>query len=525
MPTADELPIDTSASALDMANEIFGSGVTVTGATYSGDPLSSGTYSDGIATSNGVVPGDTGVILSTGLATDFTNSDGSLDTNTAGNTTTNTSGIDNDADFNALAGTNTFDASILEVDFIPTGDFVTVDFVIASEEYPEWINSTFLDVVGVWVNGVQATVSIGNGSASVGNINASTAPNLYNDNTSDQFNTEMDGFTITLTFVAPVNTGVTNTLRIGVADVSDSNYDTNLLVAGGSVQSTIVTQDDSVTLGNNDTQIVDVLANDLSSGGTLSVTQINGTPVTNPGDSVTLGTGQTVTLNADGTLTVEGDSDNETVYFTYTAQDASGNSDTAIVEVEQVPCFAAGTRIETARGPIAVERLRIGDQVRTLDCGYMPILWIGSSQSATTEANRPVLIRAGRFGTVEDVVVSANHAVLIRQSRAQMLFEDSEVLVRAKHLVDGRSVLWQPHVHHVTYYHVLLDSHQIIEAHGLLSESFLPGKLTMPHIHAVNRAHIFRHFPNLAKDPESYGPTARLVLKAYETLPLLERAA
>lgn len=264
MPIAQELPIDINATALQMANAIFGSGVTVSSATYSGDFRSSGIYSSGDTVSPGVVPGDTGVIMSTGLVADFTNNSGTTNTNISGSTGTNTTGINFDSDFNTLAGRNTFDAAFLEVVFTPAGDFITVDFVIASDEYPEFVNSTFLDTVGVWVNGVEATVSIGNGQASIGNINSATTPNLYKDNTSDQFNTEMDGITVTLTFVAPVNAGVPNTIKLGVADTSDPNYDTNFLIAGGSIQSSIVAQDDSANAGLNSSKTINVLDNDLS---------------------------------------------------------------------------------------------------------------------------------------------------------------------------------------------------------------------------------------------------------------------
>lgn len=54
-------------------------------------------------------------------------------------------------------------------------------------------------------------------AAGVSNINQSTQPNLMNDNTADQFNTEMDGFTITLSLTIPVNVGQVNSIRIGVA--------------------------------------------------------------------------------------------------------------------------------------------------------------------------------------------------------------------------------------------------------------------------------------------------------------------
>ncbi len=69
MVNATELPIDINASAIAMANEIFGDGVTVVSASYTGDNRSSGIYSQGDTISPGATPSDTGVILSTGRAT------------------------------------------------------------------------------------------------------------------------------------------------------------------------------------------------------------------------------------------------------------------------------------------------------------------------------------------------------------------------------------------------------------------------------------------------------------------------
>lgn len=135
MATGAELTYQTSATALQMANSIFGDGVTVTGASYSGPTNSKAIYSNG-QLSPGVVPGTTGVILSTGNAADFTHSSG--DPNRSTGTSTNTAGTDNNALFNALAGTNTFDAVWLNVDFIPTSNVMTMRFVLASEEYPEY---------------------------------------------------------------------------------------------------------------------------------------------------------------------------------------------------------------------------------------------------------------------------------------------------------------------------------------------------------------------------------------------------
>jgi len=184
MVAASELPIDTNATALQMAQNIFGDGVVVSGATFFGDNDSSGIYTNGDSVAPGVTPGDTGVILSTGGADDFTNSSGQSNQST--NTSTNTRGINNDSQLNAAAGTNTRDAAILDIDFTPTGDFMTMQFVFSSEEYPEFQNSVYQDFVGVWINGTLVDMAVGNGDTDPGNINSTNNSNLYIDNTSDQ---------------------------------------------------------------------------------------------------------------------------------------------------------------------------------------------------------------------------------------------------------------------------------------------------------------------------------------------------
>ena len=519
MATATELPINTGASALQLANEIFGEGVTVTSATYSGDYRSSGIYSNGDTVSPDATPGDTGVILSTGKVTDFTNSSGTSNTNLSASTTTDTQGVDNDADFNAIAGTKTYDAAFLEVQFTPVGDLLTIDFVLSSEEYPEYIGTDFNDVIGVWVNGVQAHVTIGDGSASIGNVNGGVTSNLYHDNTQDQFNTEMDGFTVTLTFVAPVNPGEINTIKIGVADVSDAKYDTNLLIAGGSVQTAIVAQDDLLTMGHNDTKVLDVLDNDHSAGGALTITHINGTPVA-AGDTITLGSGQQVTLNADGTFTIAGDSDGEKVYFNYSVLDETGHTDTAMVAVEQVPCFVRGTLIATPQGEMPIEWLRPGMLVCVQDGPPQPVRWLGWRTVPATGAHRPVLLNAGPFGLRRPLMVSQQHRMMLSGAQAELMFGQPEVLIKARDLIDGQSVCLVEDLDDVTYVHLLFDRHEVITANGAPSESYLPGPQTMPGFDAATQAELRALFPEIGPDGTGYGPAARLALSSKEARPL-----
>lgn len=93
MVKAVKLPVVTNVNATQMANAIFGSGTKVISAKYSGDAASKGIYSNGLATSPGVLPSDTGVILSTGRADAFTTAANTANktnasTNTLGRTTT-----------------------------------------------------------------------------------------------------------------------------------------------------------------------------------------------------------------------------------------------------------------------------------------------------------------------------------------------------------------------------------------------------------------------------------------------------
>ena len=119
-------------------------------------------------------------------------------------------------------------------------------------------------------------MAVGNGDTDPGNVNGTNNQNLYNDNTSDQFNTEMDGFTVTLTLTIPVVSGSTNSIRIAIADVSDSSYDSNLLIAGDSLQTSVIALAYSTNVYPNGATNLDVLANDTNGGvGTLTITHLN----------------------------------------------------------------------------------------------------------------------------------------------------------------------------------------------------------------------------------------------------------
>ncbi len=186
-----------------------------------------------------------------------------------------------------------------------------------------------------------------------------------------------------------------------------------------------------------------------------------------------------------------------------------------------VPCFTPGTPIATARGDIAVERLVAGDLVQTRDSGLQPLRWVGTRtlgarDVAAEDRLRPVHIAPGALGSGRPgrgLVVSPQHRVLVVGARAELLFGEPEVLVAALHLV-GLPGISRGGAGAVTYLHLMFDRHEIVQSHGLWSESFQPADRTLSGMDMAQRAEIEALFPAL--DGFRAFACARRALKAHE---------
>ena len=181
-----------------------------------------------------------------------------------------------------------------------------------------------------------------------------------------------------------------------------------------------------------------------------------------------------------------------------------------------VICFASGTLIETQSGEVAIDDLCVGDMVLTMDHGYQPIRWIGSTKRPATGDLAPILIRKGALGNTRDLRVSPQHRMLLSGWQAEVLFGESEVLATAKSLVNDHSIL-REEGGEVEYFHMLFDTHEIVYAEGAPSESFHPGAEGWKALDAPTRNEILELFPQLANGNfDSYGPSARPSLKHQE---------
>lgn len=141
----------------------------------------------------------------------------------------------------------------------------------------------------------------------------------------------------------------------------------------------------------------------------------------------------------------------------------------------EVACvsFSRGTLVTLASGvQTPIQDLVPGDMILTRDDGPRPLRWIGSSTARAVGEFAPVRIRTGALNNSGDLVVSPESRLFIYQRSDALGVGRHEVMVRARHLVNGDSIVQQDGGF-VDYFHLLFDEHQIIYAEGIAAETML----------------------------------------------------
>jgi T5SS/PEP-CTERM-associated repeat protein len=180
------------------------------------------------------------------------------------------------------------------------------------------------------------------------------------------------------------------------------------------------------------------------------------------------------------------------------AQDGSGNGTDV---TENVACYCRGTMILTENGEVPVEDLSIGDWLMTASGVHRSIKWIGKRGYGGRfiigkRDVLPICFKAGSLGDnlpKRDLWISPHHAMYLEGR-----------LIEAKDLVNGVSIIHAAQVKHVEYFHVELESHDVIVAEGALSETFIDDDSRgMFH----NAHEYFALYPgNVAHLPNYYAP-------------------
>jgi len=175
--------------------------------------------------------------------------------------------------------------------------------------------------------------------------------------------------------------------------------------------------------------------------------------------------------------------------------------------------FCTGTMITLAGAQRAIEALQPGDRVLTRDSGPQPLRFVGRANLRALGSFAPVVISAGTLGNEGDLVVSPHHRVFLYQRGARRLGDTAELLVQAKHLVDGESV-WRREGGYVDYYSLVFDRHEIIYAEGIPCESLQVSEATMQMMPEALAQSLRAQFPGLAHRPHFGTEAGRAELDA-----------
>ena len=228
----------------------------------------------------------------------------------------------------------------------------------------------------------------------------------------------------------------------------------------------------------NGTLELDYTTNQVS--GTYSVSgDVSGTHQIQIGGAITKNGNTTSFTDGQLSLSFSGERPSQADLITYKTDPSNPSSPTysstdeptpQLSSSDTAPCFSSRTAIMTVRGAVAVEHLAVGDDILTASGATRTIRWIGHRKVDCRACRRelmPIRIAAGAFGRgvpARDLYLSPGHAICV-----DVL---GTVLIPASLLANGASIA-QVEVDEVTYWHVELDSHDVILAENLPCESYL----------------------------------------------------
>ncbi len=227
-----QLNVQHGLNGQTLGEILSGENIQVSNASVSGNALQHGSFT---FSGNGLQV-TSGVILSTGNIHD------AVGPNSSHNTSTSFGGPGNPLLTN-LANSQTYDATVLEFDFEVQSDEIEFNFIFLSEEYNEYVGTTYNDVFAFYISGPgingQENLAVVPGTTtpvSINTINNDSFWQFYHDNTNGNTNIEFDGFTTLMkaqkSGLQPCNT---YTLKLMIADAGDGILDAGVLLQENSL--------------------------------------------------------------------------------------------------------------------------------------------------------------------------------------------------------------------------------------------------------------------------------------------------
>jgi len=281
---AQTLTVNTGSSATQLVQDVLiGSGVQVSNIEYTGNAAAVGSF-DGSSSNIGL---GSGVIIATGKAVDAVGPNNTV----AGEITEEGTEFfgPGDAQLTAISSKLTFDAAILEFDFVPSADSVQFKYVFASNEYMNFVGAEWNDVFAFLISGPgisgEQNLALVPGSANavtIDNVNADTNSQFYidnGDNPGEQGGQSVsyNGFTKVLTARIVLMRCETYHIRLAIADGGDEKYDSAVFLEAGSFSTPSVFLDaqSSYSASANEEVLIEGCS-------TMSITFERSEPLDNP---------------------------------------------------------------------------------------------------------------------------------------------------------------------------------------------------------------------------------------------------
>ncbi len=220
------LTITNVSSPQDLVDTIVDpSSITITNVSFTGTLTAVGLFSGGNDSGLDI---NSGIILTTGSA------QGAIGPNDSDSYSVD-NGLAGDSDLDALVSPyETYDATVLEFDFTTSSGDLYFNFIFASEEYEEYVNSEFNDVFAFYVDGVNiALIPNTSEPITVNTVNQLTNSEYYVSNVSGDYDIQYDGFTTVLTASILGLSSGTHHMKIAIADTSDHIYDSAVFIEAG----------------------------------------------------------------------------------------------------------------------------------------------------------------------------------------------------------------------------------------------------------------------------------------------------
>jgi hypothetical protein len=204
---------------------LLGPGISFSNVDYTGVINAAGIFTNGVSAGLGF---DQGIMLSSGSCASAVGPNNSISMS-----------VDNDEpgdnDLDDISGYETFDASVLEFDFVPVTNSISFYFIFGSEEYPEFVGSQFNDVFAFFLNDVNiALVPGGVYPITINSVNADSNSAYYISNDSAQHDIQADGYLVKMLLEGQVVANETNHIKFAIADAEDHIYDSWVFLEAGS---------------------------------------------------------------------------------------------------------------------------------------------------------------------------------------------------------------------------------------------------------------------------------------------------